>query len=129
MPQSHFFQTPVPALTINPLSTRPQPCIEVSKEVRAALRVSRQDAAQKYQDAIQDVYATVEQQVKDVAKTHARSVRHVQSDLHMGPQISMQSHSRKNAGNMFCWKKFQDKENNENNENASMSSLLSLNTS
>jgi hypothetical protein len=127
MPQSRFFQTPVPASAINPPSTRPQPHVEVSKEVRAALRASRQDAAQKYQGAVQDVYATIEQQVKDVAKTHAKSIRHVQSDLHMGPQISMQSRSRKNAWNAFCWKKFQDKENNEN-ENTGVSSLLSPNT-
>ena len=83
--------------------------IEVSKEVRATLTVARREAVAKYQQDLQSAFGVIEQEIKTIANTHAKSMRRVRSDLHMAPQTSMNSHSKKSAWNAFCWKKSQEK--------------------
>jgi hypothetical protein len=68
-------------------------------------------ALEKYQQDLEKALSVIEHEVKTIADANAKSTRHVCSDLHMAPKISMKSHSKKSVWNTFCWKKSQEKEN------------------
>ena len=109
MPKTWFLKTNVAALSGNAPECHHH--IEVSKEVHTTLTAARQEAVAKYQQDLQNAFSVVEQEIKIIVNTHAKSMRCVRSDLHITPQTSMNSHSKKSAWNAFCWKKSQEKEN------------------
>jgi len=77
------------------------------------LRVRRQAASEKYQNALQEAYTIIERQIATIAEAHGKKVQRVRADLHMAPQTSLNRHSRKSSYNAFIWKK--SKEEKENN--------------
>lgn len=109
MPKTRFLKTNVAASSGNAPERRHR--VAVSKEVRATLTAARREAVAKYQQDLQNAFGVVEGEIRTIANAHAKSTRRVRSDLHMAPQTSMNSHSKKSAWNAFCWKKSQEKEN------------------
>ena len=84
---------------------------QLSKEAHAAVNARRRQAAQNYQNDLGEAWKKIDEVVETLAATHHKSVRRVQSDIHMGSMITKRVHKKSNAWNAFCWKKSQNKEN------------------
>jgi hypothetical protein len=86
---------------------------QLSQEASAAIRARRHQASQNYKKGLGEAWSSIDRVVEELAITHHKSIRRVQSELHMGCQMSSQARKKTNAWNAFCWKKSQDKENGE----------------
>jgi hypothetical protein len=92
-----------------PPCTRPK--VTLSKDVRAALKLSRQEKSRRFKDALDDAWNELDQATKSIAVSHHKSVRHVQNDLYIGRGLLHSRRSKLNAWSAFCWKKNQETEN------------------
>lgn len=90
-------------------SSRPR----LSEEARAAVNARRRNAAEHYQKDLAEAWAKIDETTADLAAVHHKSLRRVQSELHMGHLLSRTKHTKTSAWNAFCWKKNQEKENGE----------------
>jgi len=93
--------------TVKKKTKRPQ----LTKEARIAVNARRRVAAHNYKNDLEEAWAKIDEVTEDLALTHHKSVRRVQSELHMGRQLATRERKKTNAWNAFCWKKSQDKEN------------------
>ncbi|KAF8327672.1 hypothetical protein F5887DRAFT_827391, partial [Amanita rubescens] len=92
------------------------PRAPLSKEHLAVLRASRQIASGKYQEAIREACALIEEKIAAIAQAHGKRVRRVRGDVHMGAQVSLRRHSRRSGWNAFMWMEAKkDKENRVEN--------------
>ena len=83
----------------------------LTKEARAALNARRRLAAKKYRDALGDSWNTLDKLTEDIAVSHHKSIRRVQTELHTGIQRSRIGRKKTSAWNAFTWKKSQEKDN------------------
>jgi hypothetical protein len=66
----------------------------------------------KYQDAIHEACAVIENKIAAIAEAHGKSVKCVRGDVHMGAQVSFKRHSHQSSWNAFMWMEAKkDKEN------------------
>jgi dGTP triphosphohydrolase len=86
---------------------------KLSKEARAALNARRRLAAKRYKDALGETWNTIDKLTEEIAASHHKSVRHVQTELHTGLHRSHTERTKTSAWNAFTWKKSQEKENSE----------------
>jgi hypothetical protein len=93
--------------TVKKKTKRPQ----LSKEARAAVNARRRQASQNYRNDLEEAWKKIDEVTENLAATHHKSIRRVQSELHMGSIMAKREHKKTNAWNAFCWKKSQDKEN------------------
>lgn len=84
---------------------------KLSKEARAILNARRQLAAQRYRDALGDSWNTLDKLTEDIAVSHHKSIRRVQTELHTGIQRSRIQRKKTSAWNAFTWKKSKEKDN------------------
>lgn len=91
-------------------SSRPR----LSAEARAAVNTRRQNATEHYQKDLAEAWEKIDETTADLAANHHKSLRRVQSELHMGRQLLRTKRTKTSAWNAFCWKKNQDKENGKN---------------
>ena len=84
---------------------------QLSQEARAAVNVRRCQATQDYRNDLGEAWKKIDEVTETLAVTHHKSIRHVQSELHMGSMIAKREHKKTNPWSAFCWKKSQDKEN------------------
>jgi hypothetical protein len=80
----------------------------MSKEMRAALLVRQREAAAKYRDDIEIAWAKIDEATEELATTHHKSLRRIQSDLHMGRHVARRKRIKTSLWNAFCWKKRQE---------------------
>ena len=86
-------------------------CPQLSKEARTLVNARRRQASQSYRTELGEAWAMIDKLTEDIAENHHKSLRRVQSELHMGCQLASHQHKKTNMWNAFCWKKSQDKEN------------------
>ncbi|RDB19669.1 hypothetical protein Hypma_013284 [Hypsizygus marmoreus] len=98
-----------PSSALQGLRKRNRP--RLSAEAREALNARRRHAAESYKKALSEAWTKIDEATEDLAAAHHKTVRRVQSELHMGRQLSRIQRKKTNAWNAFCWKKSQDKEN------------------
>jgi len=84
---------------------------QLSQEARAAVNARRRQAAQNYRNDLGEAWKKIDEVTENLAATHHKSIRRVQSELHMGGIMAKREHKKTNAWNAFCWKKSHDKEN------------------
>lgn len=84
---------------------------KLSKEARAITRQQRRLSKENFNTAVKGAWSTIEGITNDLATAHAKSLRRVQSELHMGSQLTRKRHGKTNAWNAFLWKVSQEKEN------------------
>lgn len=84
---------------------------KLSKEARAITREQRRLSKEKFDTALKGAWQTMDGMVSDLATSHGKSQRRVQTELHMGSQLTRKQHGKTNAWNAFLWKASQEKEN------------------
>jgi hypothetical protein len=84
---------------------------KLTKEARIAVNARRRVAAHNYKNDLEEAWSKIDEVTEDLALTHHKSVRRVQSELHMGRQLASRECKKTNGWNAFCWKKSQNKEN------------------
>lgn len=84
---------------------------KLSKEARIAISARRRLASKSYRNALEETWKKIDNLTADLAVAHHKSLRRVQSELHMGSRLSRVQRKKTNVWNAFCWKKAQDKEN------------------
>ena len=90
----------------------------LNKEEQDALTARRRVAAANYKEALDDVWAKLDRDAKELSGKFHKSINKVLNDLHMGKQVSLKRHSKQSAWNAFCWKKsLENKENVNANGN------------
>jgi hypothetical protein len=90
---------------------RTRPKVTLSKDARAALKLSRQEKSRRFKDALDDAWNELDQATKSIAVSHHKSVHRVQNDLYIGRGLLHSRRSKLNAWNAFCWKENQETEN------------------
>lgn len=83
---------------------------KLSKEAHEALRERRRASAEKFDTALRAAWSTIDGITDNLATSHHKSIRRVQSELHMGSLLTRKRHSKTNAWNAFLWKASQEKE-------------------
>ena len=84
---------------------RKQKRVKLTKEARAAITARQREASRHYQRDLDEAWAKIGEATESIATAHHKSVRHVQSELHMRPSIAHKNHSKTSAWNAFSWKK------------------------
>jgi len=90
-------------------SKRPRP--KLSKELCAALTQRRRQSQENFRSALHEGWAAIDKMIAEIAMSHNKSVRRVQSELHSGTILMKKKWTKTNAWNAFLWKVSQDKEN------------------
>ena len=113
----HFFQMQIqPTQKNHKRWTHVGP--RLNKEEQDALTARRHVATANYQEALDDIWAKLDRDAKELAGKFHKSINKVLNDLHMGKQVSLKRHSKQSAWNAFCWKKsLENKENVNANGN------------
>lgn len=96
---------------------------EIGKEARMELIARRRAAVGRYNARINRTWENMEEEMKNIAVEHRRSLRKVQTDLHMGHQHSLKRHSVMNPWNAFCWKLRQEAKENEGSDGKTVPGL------
>jgi|SRR5580693_8678026 hypothetical protein len=109
--RTRFYPTSIGSTKRTQVSKRTTPRVRLSKEARAALTARQREAATRYKKDVEDVWTKIDEATEDLAVNHHKSLRRVQSELHMGRLITRTKRQKTNLWNAFCWKKRQDKEN------------------
>ncbi|KAG6875862.1 hypothetical protein C0992_001988 [Termitomyces sp. T32_za158] len=105
----------------------PRPQLSVA--AHEAIIAKRRNASKEYNAALEEAWGTIDETAVNIAATHHKSIRHVQSELHMGRQLAYVKRKKTSVWNAFCWKKsLQNKENlnddASNTNNASGKEIL-----
>jgi len=104
--QTRFYQP-----TVAHTSKKPQGILKrhqqvrLTKEARAAVNARQCDAAHRYKVDIDEAWSKIAEETENIAAAHHKSVRQVQSELHMGQKLAHTKRTRTNAWNTFIWKK------------------------
>ena len=109
--RTRFYETSVGPTKRTQVGKRTIPRVRLSKEARAALTARQREAAARYKNDVEDVWTKIDEATEDLAVNHHKSLRHVQSELHMGRLMARTKRQKTSAWNAFCWKKRQEKEN------------------
>jgi len=88
--------------------TRMRPKVHLSKEARQLLTAKRHESSACYRKSLATAWSTIHEAAIQIATDHSKSVRKVQSELHMGHSLLLSKHTKGNAWNAFVWKKSQD---------------------
>ncbi|KAG2741137.1 hypothetical protein P692DRAFT_201684588, partial [Suillus brevipes Sb2] len=104
-------------------ATRQRPKVVLSKDARAALRLSRCAKSLRFKQALDDAWRQMDDAAKTIATSHHKSIRRVQNDLYTGRGPLRSKRLKPNIWNAFCWKKNQDRENH-NYGKAALQSLV-----
>jgi len=95
--------------------------VQLTKEARAAINARRREASKQYKQDVDKVWAELCEKTENLASTHHKSVRRVQSELHLGQSLAHRRHAKPNAWNAFCWKKRISLKENGDDESKSLS--------
>ena len=79
--------------------------VQLTKEARAAINARRREASDKFQRDLEKAWTNINEATETLASTHHKSIRRVQSELHMGQNIAWRRRSKNSLWNAFCWKK------------------------
>jgi hypothetical protein len=90
--------------------TRIRPKVHLSKEARRLLTAKRRESSARYRKSLGTAWSTIHEAAIQIATDHSKSVRKVQSELHMGHSLLLSKRTKGNAWNAFIWKKSQDVE-------------------
>ena len=89
-------------------TTRIRPKVHLSKEARQLLTAKRRESSARYRKSPATAWSTIHEVAIQIAADHGKSVRKVQSELHMGHSLFLSKRVKANAWNAFIWKKSQD---------------------
>jgi len=94
-------------------TTRMRPKVHLSKEARRLLTATRRESSVRYRKSLTTAWSTIHEAAIQIATDHSKSVRKVQSELHMGHSLLLSKRTKGNAWNAFVRKKSQgiEKEN------------------
>jgi hypothetical protein len=84
---------------------RKQKKVKLTKEARAAIKIRQREASRRYKQDLDEAWAKIDEATENLAATHHKSVRRVQSELHTGPNMARKRRLKTSAWNAFCWKK------------------------
>ena len=88
--------------------------VQLTKAARAAINARRREATIRYNQDVDKLWAELGEKAENLASTHHKSVRRVQTELHLGQSIAHRRRNKANLWNAFCWKKSVSlKENND----------------
>jgi hypothetical protein len=79
--------------------------VQLTKEARAAVNARQREASRRYRKDIEDAWAKIDEATENIASTHHKSIRHVQSEFHMGSTMSRSKREKSSPWNAFFWKK------------------------
>ena len=110
--RTRFLKTTVQPSQANSKAKRcPRP--KLGKEAQALAIARRQTAAHSYNKSIDGLWSKMDEEMKNIAVKHHKSLQKVQADLHMGHQTLLKKHSVINPWNAILWKFRQEAKENE----------------
>lgn len=110
--RTRFFKTAAQPSQANSKAKR-RPRAKLGKAAQALAVARRRAAAQSYNESIDGAWSKIDEEMKNIAVKHKKSLQKVQTDLHMGHQTSLKKHSVVNPWNAVLWKIGQEVKENE----------------
>ncbi|KAF8330272.1 hypothetical protein F5887DRAFT_1081863 [Amanita rubescens] len=89
-----------------------RPRAKIGKGAQALAVARRQTAADGYNKSIDSAWSKIDEEMKNIATKHHKSLQKVQTDLHMGHQRLLKKHSVINPWNAILWKLRQEEKEN-----------------
>jgi len=109
---TRFFKTAAqPSKANSTAKRRPHP--KLGKEAQALAIARRRAAVKSYNESIDGAWSKIDEEMKNIAVKHKKSLQKVQTDLHMGHQTLLKKHSVINPWNAMLWKVRQEVKENE----------------
>jgi hypothetical protein len=110
--RTRFFKTAAQPSQAKSTAKR-RPRVKLGKAAQALAVARRRAAADGYNESIDSAWSKIDEEMKNIAIKHKKSLQKVQTDLHMGHQKLLKKHSVINPWNAFLWKVRQETKENE----------------